>query len=140
MHSTQVVSHWRGPHLLNIAVLEVADGLFGLCGSERLGRAIHRYRLFPPSLTDRVWSQTETESRQVSKVHVSKAAPVHVSKAAPVHVSKAAPVHVSKAAPVHVSKAAPVHVSKAAPVHVSKAAPVHVNKAAPVHVSNRSLR
>ena len=30
-------SHWRGPHFLNI-VLEVADGLFGLCGSERLIR------------------------------------------------------------------------------------------------------
>ena len=24
-------SHWRGPHLLNIVVLAVADGLFGLC-------------------------------------------------------------------------------------------------------------
>ena len=33
LRSTQVASHWRGPHLLNIAVLEVADGLFGLWGS-----------------------------------------------------------------------------------------------------------
>ena len=40
-------SHWRGPYLLNIVVLVAADGLFGLCGSERLGRAIHRY---PPPL------------------------------------------------------------------------------------------
>ena len=23
--------HWRGPHILNIVVLAVADGLFGLC-------------------------------------------------------------------------------------------------------------
>ena len=36
--STQVASHWRGPHLLNIVVLAVADGLFGLCGSERLDK------------------------------------------------------------------------------------------------------
>ena len=32
--STQVDWHWRGPHLLNIVVPAVADGLFGLCGSE----------------------------------------------------------------------------------------------------------
>ena len=30
-----VVSRWRGPHLLNTVVLAMADGLFGLCGSER---------------------------------------------------------------------------------------------------------
>ena len=28
-------SQWRGPHLLNTVVLVVADGLFGLYGSER---------------------------------------------------------------------------------------------------------
>ena len=32
--STQGVSHWRGPQLLNIVVLAMTDGLFGLCGSE----------------------------------------------------------------------------------------------------------
>ena len=31
---TQVASHWRGPHLLSSVVLAMADGLFGLCGSE----------------------------------------------------------------------------------------------------------
>ena len=31
--STQVASRWRSPHLLNIAVLEVFVGLFGLWGS-----------------------------------------------------------------------------------------------------------
>ena len=30
--STQVASRWRSPHLLNIAVLEVVVGLFGLWG------------------------------------------------------------------------------------------------------------
>ena len=34
--STQAAWHWRGPHLLNIVVLALADGLFGLCGSELL--------------------------------------------------------------------------------------------------------
>ena len=33
--STQVASHWRGPHLLDIVVLTVADGLFGLCAPAR---------------------------------------------------------------------------------------------------------
>ena len=36
IRSTQVNLHWRGPHLLNIVVLVVADALFGLCGSERV--------------------------------------------------------------------------------------------------------
>ena len=35
LRSTQVAWHWRGLHLLNIVVLAVADGLFGLYGSER---------------------------------------------------------------------------------------------------------
>ena len=38
-------------------VLAVADGLFGLCGSERLAQAIHRYpNPHSPSLKDRMWS------------------------------------------------------------------------------------
>ena len=40
LQSTQVVSRWRDPLLLNIVVLAVADGLFGLYGSE------HRDKLF----------------------------------------------------------------------------------------------
>ena len=32
--NTQAAWHWRGPHLLNVVVLAVADGLFGLYGSE----------------------------------------------------------------------------------------------------------
>ena len=31
---TQVAWHWRGPHLLNTVIPTVADGLFGLYGSE----------------------------------------------------------------------------------------------------------
>jgi len=37
LRSTQVVSHWRGPHLLNIAVLAVADGLYGLEVGRKVG-------------------------------------------------------------------------------------------------------
>ena len=33
---THVASYWWGPHLLNIVVLAMADGLFSLCGSEHL--------------------------------------------------------------------------------------------------------
>ena len=33
--STQVAWHWRGPHLLNVVVLALADGLFRRYGSER---------------------------------------------------------------------------------------------------------
>ena len=43
--------HWRGPHLLNVVVLAVADGLFGLCGSERRDElVIVTLSLCPPSL------------------------------------------------------------------------------------------
>ena len=31
-----MASRWRGPHLPNIVGLAVADGLFGLYGSERM--------------------------------------------------------------------------------------------------------
>ena len=34
--STQVASSWRGPRLPDVAVLAMAGGLFGRCGSERL--------------------------------------------------------------------------------------------------------
>ena len=42
------------PTNLTAIVLVVADGLFGPCGLERLGQAIHRYLIlpFPPSLID----------------------------------------------------------------------------------------
>lgn len=42
--STLVASHWRGPQLLNIIVLVVADGLLSLWVRAQ-GRAIH---VFPP--------------------------------------------------------------------------------------------
>ena len=44
--STQVASHWRGPQHLDIVVLAVAHGLFGLCKLwvGMCGQAIH----FPP--------------------------------------------------------------------------------------------
>ena len=48
LRSTQVASHWRGPHLLNIVVMAVADGLFGLYGSERRVPATQGYRTPPP--------------------------------------------------------------------------------------------
>ena len=44
----QVVSHWRGPHLLNIVLLAVADGLFGLYGSERWDELLTGTRLPTP--------------------------------------------------------------------------------------------
>ena len=57
--NTQVASHWRGPHLLNIIVLAVADGLFGLYGSEHRDELpdtphppTHRR---PPFLISRMW-------------------------------------------------------------------------------------
>ena len=40
---TQIASHWQGPILLSIVVPAVADGLFGLRGSERADE------LFTPS-------------------------------------------------------------------------------------------
>ena len=50
MQSTQVASHWRGPLLLNYNVLAVADGLFGLYGSDCRGGLFVRYpTVSPPS-------------------------------------------------------------------------------------------
>ena len=43
----KVAWHWRGPHLLNIAVLAMADGLFGLYRSERAD-ALKVSPLHPP--------------------------------------------------------------------------------------------
>ena len=43
-----VAWHWRGPHLLNTVVLAVADGLFGLCGSQRADE-YHVFRFSPLS-------------------------------------------------------------------------------------------
>ena len=48
LRSTQVAWHWRGPHLLNIVVLAVADGPFGLYGSERRVPATQGYTTPPP--------------------------------------------------------------------------------------------
>ena len=47
--STQFASHWQGPHHLNIIVLAVADGLFGLYASERWDKLLRGTRspLFP---------------------------------------------------------------------------------------------
>ena len=44
-------SHWRGPHLLDVGVLAVVGGLFGLCGSERVNELFISARpLRSPSL------------------------------------------------------------------------------------------
>ena len=48
LRSTQVAWHWRGPHLLSNVFLAVADGLFGLYGSERRVPATQGYRTPPP--------------------------------------------------------------------------------------------
>ena len=37
-------SHWRGPHLLNIVVLAVADGLFGVVVVVEMLLYVHRNR------------------------------------------------------------------------------------------------
>ena len=49
LRSMQVAWHWWGPHLLNFVVLAVADGLWGLYGSQRRDELLvcSRSPLFP---------------------------------------------------------------------------------------------